>query len=338
MSTPTPSDLRNELTEMVVRDLLGPAGGPEEELNQYEDHVYQRYLVGMLAPKASEIAGGELDELAASDGDEGEEGAPESGVPAGNAYFPSSMGLSFMVAADAREILVEAEWGQYRRIKSDTQQRRDGTPANVWKRHAVIAPQRLLTLQEGNIPPEPLHPDHPRVVLQGRMRLTPDGWVVTLFLVNQQEERKRSGEPKDAVWLFQSKLRVRGTEAPPIFVQRKGANRDLSLMDPLTRTETETLEMLYRHQREFAVGHGIAVHATLPEASGEVPGERAMQVETEWVPRFEVPQQTPRSVADDQNLSGLTLDMQVLAELPKAGLIASLRHIETAYRIWINGA
>jgi hypothetical protein len=76
MSTPTPSDLRDELPDMVVRDLLGPAGGPDEELNQCEDHVYQRYLVGMLAPKASEIAGGELDELAASDGDEGEEGAP----------------------------------------------------------------------------------------------------------------------------------------------------------------------------------------------------------------------------------------------------------------------
>ncbi len=62
MSTPTPSDLRDELTDMVVRDLLGPAGGPDEELNQFEDHVYQRYLVGMLAPKSSEIAGGELDE------------------------------------------------------------------------------------------------------------------------------------------------------------------------------------------------------------------------------------------------------------------------------------
>ena len=47
----TPSDFRNELTEMVIRDLLGPAGGPDEELNQYEDHAYQRYLVGMLAPK-----------------------------------------------------------------------------------------------------------------------------------------------------------------------------------------------------------------------------------------------------------------------------------------------
>jgi hypothetical protein len=32
----------------VVRDLLGPAGGSDEELNQYEDHVYQRYLLARL--------------------------------------------------------------------------------------------------------------------------------------------------------------------------------------------------------------------------------------------------------------------------------------------------
>ena len=40
---------------MVIRDLLGPAGGPDEELNQYEDHAFQRYLIGMLAPKGSEV-------------------------------------------------------------------------------------------------------------------------------------------------------------------------------------------------------------------------------------------------------------------------------------------
>src|SRR5665811_612894 len=121
LSRPTPSNLRNELTDMVVRDLLGPAGGPSEELNQYEDHAYQRYLVGMLAPKDEEVDAGELDELATGDGDEGEEGAPESGVPAGSTYFPSSMGLSFVVATEAKEIVVEAEWGQYLRVKSGTQ-------------------------------------------------------------------------------------------------------------------------------------------------------------------------------------------------------------------------
>ena len=143
----TPSDLRNELTDMVVRDLLGPAGGPDEELNQYEDHVYQRYLVGMLAPKDEEVDAGELDELATGDGDEGEEGAPEFGVPAGSTYFPSSMGLSFVVSDDAKEIVIEAEWGQYLRVKSDTQNKKDGGPANVWKRNPVVAPPITFAAQ-----------------------------------------------------------------------------------------------------------------------------------------------------------------------------------------------
>ncbi len=328
----TPSDVRNELTDMVIRDLLGPAGGSEEELNQYEDHAYQRYLVGMLAPKGSEVAGEALDELATGDGDEGEEGGTESGVPAGGTYFPSSMGLSFVVAAEVKSIVIEAEWGQYRRIKSVTQHNRDGNPASVWKRRAVAADPISIDLTGDSIAPFPMHPEHPLVMLQGRMRLTSDGWVVTLFMVNQQEERQRRGEPKDEVWLFQPKLRVRGAEHKPIFVQRKNAKADLSKMDALTREETETLEMLYRHQREFAVGHGISVHATLPKPLAE----RATFVETEWVPSFEVPQQTPRSAADDENLSGVTMDMKVLTEQPKQDLIASLRHIENAYQIWIR--
>lgn len=332
LATATPSDLRNELSDMVVRDLLGPAGGPDEELNQYEDHAYQRYLVGMLAPKGKEVDAGQQDELATGDGDEGEEGAPESGVPAGNTYFPSSMGLSFVVAAEAKEIVVEAEWGQYLRIKSTTQTNKDGTPANIWKRQPITAPAIALTLNDGNIPGIPLHPDHQLVVLQGRMRSTPGGWVVTLFMVNQQEERTRRNEPKDEVWVFQPKLRVRGVDHQPIFVQRSNTAFDFSKMDPLTREESETLEMLYRHQREFAVGHGISVHARLPEPLAE----RAIQVETEWVPMFEVPQQTPRSTHDDEKLFGLMLDMKALAELPKEEVIASLRYIEVAYRAWIK--
>ncbi|MBC7706734.1 MAG: helicase, partial [Rhodoferax sp.] len=310
-----------------------PAGGLEEELDQYEDHAYQRYLVGMLAPKGSEISGGELDELATGDGDEGEEGAPESGVPAGSTYFPSSMGLSFVVAAEAKEVVIDADWGQYLRVKSATQVKKDGSPANVWKRSPVVAPAMTLPLTDTTVAPVQLHPDQPQVLLQGRIRSTADGWVVTLFMVNQQEERKGRGEPRDEVWVFQPKLRVHAsTPGQPVFVQRKSAKSDLSKMDALTREETETLEMLYRHQREFAVGHGISVHSTLPEPLAE----RATMVETEWVPRFDVPQQTPRSASDDENLTGLTMDMKALAELPTAGLIASLRHIETAYRVWIK--
>jgi hypothetical protein len=333
LPTITPAAIRDELTAMVIRDLLGPAGGPEEELDKYEDHVYGRYLVGMLAPKSSEIPGGELDDLSTTGGDDGEEGAPDTGVPPVGTYFPSSMGMSFVVSSDAHEIVVEVEWGHYQRIVSPAQKKKDGGPAPVWKRKPVIVEPKSLQLKDGNIEPAPLRDDYPLVLMQGRMRLTHDGWIVTLFLVNQQPEQTNHGKPKDEVWVFQPKIRVRGAKGEPIFVQRKGVTADLSKMDPLTRAETETLEMLYRQQREFTTGHGISVHATLPEPLAE----RATVVETEWVPSFEVPQQTSRSQTDDENLHGLTLDMKVLAELPKEELISSLRRIEIAYGIWIKG-
>jgi hypothetical protein len=330
---PTPHTIRDELTRMVVRDLLGPAGGEDEELDQREDHVFQRYLVGMLAPKASELPGQQMDELATEEDEETEDGATESGVPAGSTYFPSSMGLSFVADGDAKEIVVECKWGRYLRIKSPTQVNKTGNPASVWKREPVKPASIPLSLVEGSI--GTIVPDkaHPQVVLQGRMRHTSHGWVVTIFLVNQQEERKRQHEPKDEVWVFQPKLRIHGLKNEPIFVQRKEAKADLSKMDPLTREELETMAMLYRHHREFAVGHGVSIHASLPEPLAE----RATAVETEWTPISEVPQQTPRSESDDSNLQGLTLDMKILSEMPKTELIGSLRRVEIAYGIWIEG-
>src|SRR6266481_5861844 len=44
-----PVELRALLEAMVVGDLLGPAGGPDEELT--ERNVRDRYLVGVLAPR-----------------------------------------------------------------------------------------------------------------------------------------------------------------------------------------------------------------------------------------------------------------------------------------------
>ena len=45
---PPQHQLRAELEAMVIRDLLGPAQGPDEEL--IERSVRERYLVGILAP------------------------------------------------------------------------------------------------------------------------------------------------------------------------------------------------------------------------------------------------------------------------------------------------
>jgi hypothetical protein len=69
---------------------------------------------------------------------------------------------------------------------------------------------------------------------------------------------------------------------------------DLSKMDPITREETETLEMLYRRHLQFAVGHGVSVHVTRPELLAE----KAKAIETEFVPQAEVAQQTSPTSTD----------------------------------------
>src|SRR5258708_3213575 len=174
----TKQGIRYTISEPVLRSVL--------------DHFLP---LNNLRP-AEDEGGGAVVERDNGDRDEGEEGAPDSGVPAGGTYFPSSMGLSFVVSDEAKEIVVEAEWGQYLRVKSDTQNKKDGSAANVWKRNRVVSPPIVLSLKDETIEPFAFHAEHPLVQLQGRMRLTVDGWVVTFFMVNHHEERTPLAKPK----------------------------------------------------------------------------------------------------------------------------------------------
>src|SRR2546427_6994925 len=98
----TPSAIRDELTEMVVKDLLGPAGGPDEELDQREDRVTGRYLVGMLAPRSTLIEPEQQDALGTDNADDPEVGLTDASTPPSATFFPNSIGMSFVVAPEAK--------------------------------------------------------------------------------------------------------------------------------------------------------------------------------------------------------------------------------------------
>src|SRR6185437_15315139 len=331
LPTVSPHEIRDELTEMVIRDLLGPAGGSEEELDQREDRVRERYLLGMLAPKSTPVEACEMDELSSAEKDDAEVGPSDVTAPPTDTMFPSSLGMSFLVEPDVTAIQIKAEWGRYKRIKSETQIDRKGNPANVWKRVPIVGEPQTIDLKRGVFGPLRPRDDDEWVLLQGKIRQSPNGWVVTLFLVNTQEEPSKK---KDEAWVFQPKLTVinSGDSTRSIFVQSRNWRLDLSKLDPISREETETLEMLYRNRLEFAVGHGVSVIATLPEGKTE----KALMLETVVMPQSEVPQQTPPDDQDDPNLHGLVLDMKQLAEMPKLDLIASLHVLESAYGEWIK--
>ena len=242
----TPHAIRDELTEMVVNDLLGPAGGPTEELDQREDRVTGRYLVGMLAPKSTPVEAAAQDALGTDQAEDPEVGASEPASTSTDTFFPNSIGISFLVESEARAILIKSEWGRYRREKSATQiNKKTGQEAIVWKREPFTGEPLSVLLKTGAFGPFLPRPDtDSSVVVQGKVRQTPRGWVVTVFLVNTRPEQERK---KDEAWVFQPKLWVLDAAVPPqpIFLQHRDWQHDLSKMDPISREETETLEMLY---------------------------------------------------------------------------------------------
>ncbi|MFN9036700.1 MAG: helicase, partial [Planctomyces sp.] len=132
----------------------------------------------------------------------------------------------------------------------------DGKAQKVWKRYPQSG-TLTIPLIAGPVAMRSPVPDFQDVQIQGQIRKRDTHYIVTLFLVNNQLERR----PKDECHLFQPKLKVTGKDGQAIFCRRATvSNQD----DP----EERLTAMLYRHQIEFAVGHGVGVHA---EVAGDSP-------------------------------------------------------------------
>lgn len=321
LAAPAAAILRDELQRMVLRDLLGPAGGPAEELDV--DRVHERYLVGLLAPNQLQTMPEEQDELGLSDEESLENVASDNGASQVPGLVPSSLGLSFCVSAEASELRVIANWGQYIKEHSATLLTSKGNPKMVWRRKARGGQAVTIVLREGPLRAwQPELEEQPDVFVKGIVRRGREGWTVTLFLVNGQEEPKRN---KDTAWLFQPELIVEAPDGAPIF-QRRPPGRQTHLT-----TEERLMAMLYRRHVGFATGHGVSVHAETP------PGDPtcALRLSTSIVPTYDVARTDAPDVDDIPALADLTLDMRTLAETPAHALPAKLRPLVTAYTSWI---
>ena len=350
------SYIRELLQLAVMDDLLGPAGGPCERI--VDMGVRDRYLVGKLAPRQA-AEGGIDGPLANDDAEEPTEprapGRHEPGAEFGTAtgrvepesdstdeidaasnqsLVPSSMGMTFCVDGDAERIEIEAHWGRYERVPNDEHElfRPNGQKAKIWQR-IPCGGKIVVPLTEGVIPHQAPDGEFPEVRVQGSIRAgnTNGDRLVTLFLVNAQEEPPTN---RDTAWVFQPELIVRSTQdAAKRAIFRRRPVLDADGMDP----EREALEMIYRNRVEFAVGHGVAVHA---ETADDV--TLATEVRTTVMPQYEVQvTETPgldpsdRPAMREMVSSGL-LDMQRLATLEIDPLVDALSMLTKDYAAWIS--
>lgn len=320
LAPPTPLEIRDEIESIVLRDLLGPAGPEDEELPP-DVLPRDRYLVGMLAPSRQEIVREEMDELAQGGAGNSDEGQAEPGAPQARTLFPSSLGLSFCLAdAEPPELKVNLSWGRYERYKPE-----EG--ARVWKR-VPYQTTVSLTPREGAIGPISLDPSVSTVELRGLARKKQGLLVVTLFVVNNQAEPAKT---RDRAWLFQVRMQVESLDQQPVFLRRP-RQAEQGRIDAETWCELQEAERLYRHTLEFAVGHGVSVHAET--RAGDL--TRALTLETRAVPFHDVPMQTPPTAEEEPELARAVVDMAILAELPDGGFGKALNPLAHAYSTWIE--
>ncbi|MCW2189464.1 hypothetical protein AB7M45_002234 [Bradyrhizobium elkanii] len=365
------SYIRELLQFAVMDDLLGPANGPHERI--IDMSVRDRYLVGKLAPREVEHDGVEGGLPAAEDAEEepGDldvhkgrhepgaefdsttgrvdaeaESADEIDATSNQSLVPSSLGMTFCVDGDVKEIEIEARWGQYERLYEHEHTRtinkkvkdaegnvirkeQTEVKAKVWQR-VPCGGKMKLNLVDGVISHRPPDKDRQDVRVQGTVRPKNANGdrLITLFLVNAQTE---PDENKDAAWVFQPELIVRSPDGKAVFRRRAAlATKD-------DDEERKALEMIYRKQVEFAVGHGVSVHAS---TVAEDP-EKADEVRTVVMPQFEVPvTETPglrpqdRPAMRDMVDKG-HLDMEVLAGLDRKDLVTALSVLPRDYGDWI---
>ena len=171
---------------------------------------------------------------------------------AGGSVRSSQHGLLLRGRRVCGKPMATATWGTYKKVTSEGA---DGDRAgSVWRRSSGGG---SIALPLGSEAIGPVVPDahRPDVVIRGRVTRQGSRRLISVFLVNEQATPLQN---RDEGWLFQAVLGLTVDGILTVFLARDGLADATEASDP----ELPQLDMLYRDEVEFAVGHGTAVHVT----------------------------------------------------------------------------
>jgi hypothetical protein len=190
-------------------------------------------------------------------------------------FFPSSMGLSFLVPKEARGLTVIVRWGDYTLTEIDGD---DGKPLSVWQRKpeertvsvtftGAAEPAVHTVPGSGGLE---LYVVEKLISAQDLEQHIPHGTrSVSAFLVNN---RAPDEEKPDAAYAFQAKIEVH-SEVP--FVPRpdmRGAQAD--------DWDDQVADLHYADTPEYATGHGVSVEWQLVDNA-------CRELCSAWIPNAE---------------------------------------------------
>ncbi|MCB9882370.1 MAG: helicase [Planctomycetes bacterium] len=324
----TSLDVRQSLVEALQLDLVGPWHGHDLANEQLEGwrRPSNWYLTGFLIPSgtppersADDDADEGLDEILETGSSEDESNEERKAAKKG--FFPSSMGLSFLVGKATKELTVTVRWGDYTLYESeDPRDRKD----IAWVREP--REEVLRVRLEGK--EHPVAQDIPRSdglqlhwverALEGKEldgHLPPGTRSVALFLVNHREPTVGEDQQADSAYVFQPEVSVACVEG---FVARPDL-RGCQGQD----WDDQVADLHYSDTPEYASGHGVS--ATWDVIDGKCHGVR-----TVWMSSAEVEKTETADL-------GLDLSMDRLGELESGQAVrAALEPVVERYRAWIE--
>ena len=318
--------VRQHLVEALNLDLVGPWAGHALSDERLPGWIRPSnwYLTGFLVPTDTPLAQrSDVDEDDDIDAVPDQGGLPEESAEerktAKRSFFPSSMGLSFLVPEDAKTLAVTVRWGDYEHETRKAQEDGEDAEPPVWQRRA-----EERTLQA--VPSRSDHYDVPRsgsgLILHVVERLIDTAKLsdipagtrsVSIFLVNRRVPN--SDEP-NLTYAFQAEIEVRCEQG---FVPRpdprsaRGGDWDAKLAD-----------LHYADMPEYATGHGVS-------ADWDIVDGTCSLLRTTWIPRADV------AKTDTVDTSGVVLSMHALGSL-RDGQEATdaLTPLVADYRQWID--
>lgn len=336
-------EVRDKLVEALRLDLVGPEAGSDLEQEVLPQPPSRWYLTGFLVPRGAgesqrcdEQAAEEIDAL-------DEQGATDDAAEpepraAKRVYFPSSIGLSLLVAPDTRQVVVTVRWGDYKRMRqpgggqtgseesSDSAKKTIGDAGEPWRRTPRAERVDIPLPADGATSGEYPVPNSGGLKLVVATRPVnnfgaaasqiPAGTrSLAIFLVNARSAV--DDEKRDEAFIFQAQLHVQ-SDVP--FVARPNL-RGLESEN----WDEKVADLQYRDAWEYAVGHGVATEVQ-PAAD-----RKCREVLTRWIPGADVEKVDPGEIV------GVEFSMEALAELPSAEEAQKrLTGIVTQYRAWID--
>lgn len=323
----TSLDVRERLVDALRLDLVGPfAGHPfaDERLRGWE-RPSNWYLTGFLIPSGTAPEKrGDADEDDDMEGEIAERGglteeSNEERKAAKKGYFPSSIGLSFLVPAEARSLTVSVRWGDYEPIEVEGE---DGKPLQVWQRTPRESPVTvaLTGAQDGTVHAVPdsggleLQVVERTVAAEELKAHIPAGTrSVSIFLVNR---RPPDDDVPDRAYAFQAQLEVR-SDRP--FVPRPDLRGAFA-----AEWDEQVADLHYADTPEYATGHAVS-------ADWECLDGVCRVLRSVWIPGAEVEKTATVDVP------GVELSMDALGALADGtAAAAALRPLVAAYRRWIE--